>query len=158
MTYQVWFILQRQKRWAKVLKIRCCIWKQHQCFDLFVAGITTKQEANLFFSSLHGLWSSRNDADYWERIHSNSHVSLWEYQTNREEVLLRHGQSHHINAAILRYFNQLVTSISWNWELPLGVPQNLVPFITNRFYFIKLAVYGDITQLLMEPHSWLYSR
>jgi UDP-glucose 4-epimerase len=41
-----------------------------------------------------------------------------------------------INAILLRYFNQL-TSISWNWELPLGVPQNLVPFITQTGFGLR---------------------
>jgi UDP-glucose 4-epimerase len=119
-----------------------------------------KQEIIYFLVPLHGLWSSRNDADYWERIHSNSHVSLWEYQTNREEITETRPKSPYNAAILLRYFNPIGSHPSaeignCHWEFP----QNLVPFITQTGFITKeLAVYGDITQLLMEPHSWLYSR
>jgi UDP-glucose 4-epimerase len=55
----------------------------------------------------------------------------WKYQANWEEIITDVAKVSHINAILLRYFNDRSTSFRWNWELPIGVPQNLVPFITQ---------------------------
>jgi UDP-glucose 4-epimerase len=68
-----------------------------------------------------------------------------EYQTNREEIITDTAKVTNINAILLRYFNQLGHIHQLKWELPLGVPQNLVPFITQTGFGLRkeLAVYGD---------------
>jgi hypothetical protein len=48
-----------------------------------------------------------------------------------------------------------------NWELPIGVPQNLVPFLSlNWIWFcvLKLSVLGMIIPHLMNGSAGLYLR
>ncbi len=63
-----------------------------------------------------------------------------------EEIIQDASKAHGINAIALRYFNPVgahpTTKIG---ELPLGVPQNLIPFITQTAAGIReeLSVFGD---------------
>ena len=53
---------------------------------------------------------------------------------------------HSLNSIILRYFNPIGAHDSGNiGELPIGVPQNLVPFITQTGIGIReeLYIYGN---------------
>ncbi|RAR71818.1 UDP-glucose 4-epimerase GalE [Flavobacterium aciduliphilum] len=63
-----------------------------------------------------------------------------------EEIITDVAKVTHINAILLRYFNPIGSHPSAEiGELPLGVPQNLVPFITQTAIGLreKLSVFGD---------------
>lgn len=63
-----------------------------------------------------------------------------------EEIIQDVAKVSNINAILLRYFNPVGAHPSANiGELPLGVPQNLVPFITQTAMGLRneLSVFGD---------------
>jgi UDP-glucose 4-epimerase len=63
-----------------------------------------------------------------------------------EEIIKDTARVTNINAILLRYFNPIGSHPSAEiGELPMGVPQNLVPFITQTGVGLRqeLAVYGD---------------
>lgn len=63
-----------------------------------------------------------------------------------EEIIQECCKAHHLNAIALRYFNPIGAHESIKiGELPNGVPQNLIPFITQTAAGIRkeLAVFGD---------------
>ncbi|MFE3866871.1 UDP-glucose 4-epimerase GalE [Flavobacterium sp. LS2P90] len=63
-----------------------------------------------------------------------------------EEIITDVVKVSNINAILLRYFNPIGAHPSAEiGELPIGVPQNLVPFITQTGFGLRkeLSVYGD---------------
>jgi UDP-glucose 4-epimerase len=63
-----------------------------------------------------------------------------------EEIITDVTKVSNINAILLRYFNPIGAHPTAEiGELPIGVPQNLVPFITQTGFGLRkeLAVYGD---------------
>ena len=63
-----------------------------------------------------------------------------------EEIITDTAKVTNINAILLRYFNPIGAHPSAEiGELPLGVPQNLVPFITQTGLGLRqeLSVFGD---------------
>ena len=63
-----------------------------------------------------------------------------------EEIIADVAKVSNINAILLRYFNPIGAHPTAEiGELPIGVPQNLVPFITQTGFGLRkeLAVYGD---------------
>ena len=63
-----------------------------------------------------------------------------------EEIISDVAKVSNINAILLRYFNPIGAHPSAEiGELPLGVPQNLVPFITQTAVGLRkeLSVFGD---------------
>ncbi|WP_088323701.1 UDP-glucose 4-epimerase GalE [Polaribacter tangerinus] len=63
-----------------------------------------------------------------------------------EEIIEETCKAHHLNAIALRYFNPIGAHDSIKiGELPLGVPQNLIPFVTQTAAGIRkeLSVFGD---------------
>ncbi len=63
-----------------------------------------------------------------------------------EEIISDTAKVTNINAILLRYFNPIGAHPTAEiGELPLGVPQNLVPFITQTGFGLRaeLSVYGD---------------
>lgn len=63
-----------------------------------------------------------------------------------EEIITDVANVTNINSILLRYFNPIgAHSSSEIGELPLGVPQNLVPFITQTAFGLRkeLSVYGN---------------
>ncbi len=63
-----------------------------------------------------------------------------------EEIIKESCKSYNLNAIALRYFNPIGGHESIKiGELPLGVPQNLIPFITQTAAGIRkeLSVFGD---------------
>ncbi len=63
-----------------------------------------------------------------------------------EEIITDVAKVSNINAILLRYFNPIGAHASAEiGELPLGVPQNLVPFITQTAIGLRqeLSVFGD---------------
>ena len=62
-----------------------------------------------------------------------------------EEIIKETCKAHHLNAIALRYFNPIGAHDSIKiGELPLGVPQNLIPYVTQTAAGIRkeLSVYG----------------
>ena len=63
-----------------------------------------------------------------------------------EEIIIDVAKVTNLNAVLLRYFNPIGAHPSVEiGELPLGIPQNLVPFITQTALGLreKLSVYGN---------------
>jgi UDP-glucose 4-epimerase len=63
-----------------------------------------------------------------------------------EEIIKESCKAHNLNAIALRYFNPIGAHKSIKiGELPLGVPQNLIPFITQTAAGLRaeLSVFGD---------------
>ncbi len=63
-----------------------------------------------------------------------------------EEVIRESCKAYNLNAIALRYFNPIGAHATVKiGELPLGVPQNLIPFITQTAAGIRkeLSVFGD---------------
>ncbi len=63
-----------------------------------------------------------------------------------EEIITDVAKVSNMNSILLRYFNPIGAHESAEiGELPLGVPQNLVPFITQTAFGLRkeLSVYGD---------------
>jgi UDP-glucose 4-epimerase len=63
-----------------------------------------------------------------------------------EEIIYESCKAHNLNAIALRYFNPIGAHESIKiGELPLGVPQNLIPFVTQTAAGVRkeLAVFGD---------------
>ena len=63
-----------------------------------------------------------------------------------EEIIVDVAKVTHLNSILLRYFNPIGAHSSAEiGELPLGVPQNLVPFITQTAIGLreKLSVFGN---------------
>ena len=63
-----------------------------------------------------------------------------------EEIIQESCKAHNLNAIALRYFNPIGAHESIKiGELPLGVPQNLIPFVTQTAAGIRkeLSVFGD---------------
>jgi UDP-glucose 4-epimerase len=63
-----------------------------------------------------------------------------------EEIITDVTKVTNINAILLRYFNPIGSHPTAEiGELPIGVPQNLVPFITQTGFGLRkeLSVYGD---------------
>ena len=63
-----------------------------------------------------------------------------------EEIINDVAKVTNINAVLLRYFNPIGAHSSAEiGELPIGVPQNLVPYITQTAYGLRkeLSVYGN---------------
>ncbi|MCF6128377.1 UDP-glucose 4-epimerase GalE [Flavobacterium sp. AS60] len=63
-----------------------------------------------------------------------------------EEIIIDVAKVNNINAVLLRYFNPIGAHSSAEiGELPIGIPQNLVPFITQTAFGLRkeLSVYGN---------------
>ena len=63
-----------------------------------------------------------------------------------EEIITDVAKVTNVNAILLRYFNPIGAHPTAEiGELPIGVPQNLVPFITQTAFGLReqLSVYGD---------------
>lgn len=63
-----------------------------------------------------------------------------------EEIIIDVAKVTNVNAILLRYFNPIGSHPSAEiGELPIGVPQNLVPFITQTGFGLRkeLSVYGN---------------
>ncbi|QBZ96773.1 UDP-glucose 4-epimerase GalE [Flavobacterium sangjuense] len=63
-----------------------------------------------------------------------------------EEIIIDVAKVSNINAVLLRYFNPIGAHSSAEiGELPIGIPQNLVPFITQTAFGLRkeLSVYGN---------------
>jgi len=106
-----------------------------------------KPTANFIFSSSCTVYGQAETMPITED--SSVQVALSPYGNTKqmgEEIITDTTKVTNINAILLRYFNPIGSHPSAEiGELPLGVPQNLVPFITQTGIGLRqeLSVYGD---------------
>jgi UDP-glucose 4-epimerase len=106
-----------------------------------------KQEANFIFSSSCTVYGQAETMP----VNENASVkpAMSPYGNTKqigEEIITDVTKVSGINAILLRYFNPIGAHSSGEiGELPIGTPQNLVPFITQTGIGLRkeLSVYGD---------------
>lgn len=106
-----------------------------------------KQEANLIFSSSCTVYGQAEKMPITEDASIQPAMSPYgNTKQIGEEIIADVTKVTNINAILLRYFNPIGAHPSAEiGELPIGVPQNLVPFITQTAYGLRteLSVYGN---------------
>ena len=106
-----------------------------------------KATSNLIFSSSCTVYGQAEKMPITED--SSVQTAMSPYGNTKqigEEIIIDAAKATNINAILLRYFNPIGAHPSAEiGELPLGVPQNLVPFITQTGMGLRneLSVYGD---------------
>lgn len=106
-----------------------------------------KSEANFIFSSSCTVYGQAEIMPINES--ASIQIAMSPYGNTKqigEEIITDTAKVTNINAILLRYFNPIGAHPSVEiGELPLGVPQNLVPFITQTGFGLRkeLSVYGD---------------
>jgi UDP-glucose 4-epimerase len=106
-----------------------------------------KQDANLIFSSSCTVYGQAEIMPITEN--ASIQVAMSPYGNTKqigEEIITDVTKVTNINAILLRYFNPIGAHPTAEiGELPIGVPQNLVPFITQTGFGLRkeLSVYGD---------------
>lgn len=110
-------------------------------------ALEKKATANLIFSSSCTVYGQAEKMPITED--SSVQTAMSPYGNTKqigEEIIIDAAKATNINAILLRYFNPIGAHPSAEiGELPLGVPQNLVPFITQTGMGLRneLSVYGD---------------
>ena len=105
-----------------------------------------KPEASFIFSSSCTVYGQAEKMPITED--SSIQLAMSPYGNTKqigEEIIIDTAKVTHINAILLRYFNPIGAHPSAEiGELPIGVPQNLVPFITQTGIGLRqeLSVYG----------------
>ena len=106
-----------------------------------------KPTANFIFSSSCTVYGQAEKMPITED--SSVQTAMSPYGNTKqigEEIIIDTAKVININAILLRYFNPIGAHPSAEiGELPLGIPQNLVPFITQTGIGLRqeLSVYGD---------------
>jgi UDP-glucose 4-epimerase len=106
-----------------------------------------KTEASFIFSSSCTVYGQAEKMPITED--ASIQVAMSPYGNTKqigEEIITDVAKVTSINAILLRYFNPIGAHPSAEiGELPIGVPQNLVPFITQTGFGLRqeLAVYGN---------------
>ena len=106
-----------------------------------------KSNANFIFSSSCTVYGQAEKMPITED--ASIQIAMSPYGNTKqigEEIITDVAKVSNINAILLRYFNPIGAHPSAEiGELPIGVPQNLVPFITQTGFGLRkeLAVYGD---------------
>jgi UDP-glucose 4-epimerase len=106
-----------------------------------------KQDANLIFSSSCTVYGQAEKMPITED--ASIQVAMSPYGNTKqigEEIITDVTKVTNINSILLRYFNPIGAHPTAEiGELPIGVPQNLVPFITQTGFGLRkeLSVYGD---------------
>ena len=104
-------------------------------------------EANFIFSSSCTVYGEAEKMPITED--ASIQVAMSPYGNTKqigEEIITDVTKVTNVNAILLRYFNPIGAHPSAEiGELPIGVPQNLVPFITQTGIGLRkeLSVYGD---------------
>jgi UDP-glucose 4-epimerase len=104
-------------------------------------------EANFIFSSSCTVYGQAEKMPITED--ASIQIAMSPYGNTKqigEEIITDAAKVTNINAILLRYFNPIGAHPSAEiGELPIGVPQNLVPFITQTGFGLRkeLSVYGD---------------
>nr|WP_314839348.1 UDP-glucose 4-epimerase GalE [uncultured Flavobacterium sp.] len=106
-----------------------------------------KPEANFIFSSSCTVYGQAETMPITENASIQTAMSPYgNTKQIGEEIITDTAKVTKINAILLRYFNPIGSHPSAEiGELPLGVPQNLVPFITQTGMGLRaeLSVYGN---------------
>jgi UDP-glucose 4-epimerase len=106
-----------------------------------------KDQANFIFSSSCTVYGQAEKMPITENAPVQQPMSPYgNTKKIGEEIIHDVAKSTNINAILLRYFNPIGSHPSAEiGELPLGVPQNLVPFITQTGFGMRqeLSVFGD---------------
>jgi UDP-glucose 4-epimerase len=106
-----------------------------------------KPEANFIFSSSCTVYGQSEIMPITENAPIQTPMSPYgNTKQIGEEIITDTTKVTNINAILLRYFNPIGAHSSTEiGELPIGVPQNLVPFITQTGFGLRkeLSVYGD---------------
>ena len=106
-----------------------------------------KPEANFIFSSSCTVYGQAETMPITENASIQTAMSPYgNTKQIGEEIITDTAKVTNINAILLRYFNPIGAHPSTEiGELPIGVPQNLVPFITQTGFGLReeLSVYGD---------------
>ncbi|SHG75978.1 UDP-glucose 4-epimerase [Flavobacterium micromati] len=106
-----------------------------------------KPEANFIFSSSCTVYGQAEKMPITEDAALQQALSPYgNTKAIGEEIITDTAKVTNINAILLRYFNPIGSHPTAEiGELPLGIPQNLVPFITQTGFGLRkeLAVYGD---------------
>jgi UDP-glucose 4-epimerase len=106
-----------------------------------------KPEASFIFSSSCTVYGQAEKMPITENASIQPAMSPYgNTKKMGEEIITDTAKVTNINAILLRYFNPIGAHPSAEiGELPLGVPQNLVPFITQTGFGLRaaLSVYGD---------------
>ena len=106
-----------------------------------------KPEASFIFSSSCTVYGQAETMPITENASIQTAMSPYgNTKQIGEEIITDTAKVTNINAILLRYFNPIGAHPSTEiGELPIGVPQNLVPFITQTGFGLRkeLAVYGD---------------
>lgn len=104
-------------------------------------------EANFIFSSSCTVYGQAEKMPITEDASIQTAMSPYgNTKQIGEEIITDTAKVTNINAILLRYFNPIGAHPSAEiGELPIGVPQNLVPFITQTGFGLRqeLSVYGD---------------
>ena len=106
-----------------------------------------KHEASFIFSSSCTVYGQAEKMPITEDASIQTAMSPYgNTKQIGEEIITDVAKVSNINAILLRYFNPIGAHPSAEiGELPIGVPQNLVPFITQTGFGLRkeLSVYGD---------------
>ena len=106
-----------------------------------------KPEASFIFSSSCTVYGQAETMPITENASIQTAMSPYgNTKQIGEEIITDTAKVTNISAILLRYFNPIGAHPSTEiGELPIGVPQNLVPFITQTGFGLRkeLAVYGD---------------
>ena len=106
-----------------------------------------KQEANFIFSSSCTVYGEAEKMPITEDAPVQPAISPYgNTKQIGEEIINEVCKVSNINAILLRYFNPMGAHPSAEiGELPIGIPQNLIPFITQTGIGLRkeLSVYGD---------------
>lgn len=110
--------------------------------------VNDKPEINFVFSSSCTVYGQPDQLPVTEASPVQKSTSPYGNTKQIAEEIIQDScvANHSINAISLRYFNPIGAHISaLIGELPLGVPQNLVPFITQTAIGLRdqLKVFGD---------------
>ncbi len=106
-----------------------------------------KTEASFIFSSSCTVYGQAEKMPITED--ASIQIAMSPYGNTKqigEEIITDVTKVTNINAILLRYFNPIGAHPTAEiGELPIGVPQNLVPFITQTGFGLRkeLSVYGD---------------
>jgi UDP-glucose 4-epimerase len=106
-----------------------------------------KPDANFIFSSSCTVYGQAEKMPITENAPVQQPMSPYgNTKKIGEEIIIDAAKVTNINAILLRYFNPIGSHPSAEiGELPIGVPQNLVPFITQTGFGLRaeLSVFGD---------------
>jgi UDP-glucose 4-epimerase len=109
--------------------------------------LTQLPQANFIFSSSCTVYGQAEKMPITEEASIQTAMSPYgNTKQIGEEIIFDAAKVTNINAILLRYFNPIGAHPSAEiGELPLGVPQNLVPFITQTAMGLrdKLSVFGN---------------